>query len=98
MKEEGVYLLHDGGNLFKIGRTVDLIRRMKEYCTHNQSMKVIGYISGANEIMLHKMFESFKKPGTKEWFFAHPIIQDYFEATMSKQDKTLVQSTNQIKL
>tara|TARA_R110000803_G_scaffold199460_1_gene263536 strand:- start:248 stop:709 length:462 start_codon:yes stop_codon:yes gene_type:complete len=65
-----VYIINSTENLFKIGWTSDLKKRIKNYNTHNVNSNLVFYIESQNafelEGMAHKFLIPFNESG--EWF------------------------------
>lgn len=72
-----IYLLQQQNNL-KIGYTNNLLKRIKQYNTHNSDFKILYVLNGnrEKEKELHKQFEKFRK--STEWFEYTEEIIDYF--------------------
>jgi hypothetical protein len=75
MKYEYVYLLYEGNDIFKIGRTSNIHNRLKPYKTHSSNIE--GYLaifevkdSKLSESRLHYFYKDYKKNGE---FFELPI-------------------------
>lgn len=54
------------GEYFKIGKTVNLAKRLKQYDTHNPDYQMVIGIDGDCEEYLHKLFELYHYK--LEWF------------------------------
>jgi hypothetical protein len=75
MKKEYIYILYEGDNIFKIGRTSQIDKRLNAYKTHNSQIE--GYIavfevgdSKLAEKSLHRQFEDYR---VRNEFFELPI-------------------------
>lgn len=75
MKSEYVYILYEGNNIFKIGRTSKIHDRLNSYKTHNSQIE--GYLavfevsdSKMAEKHLHRVYEDYR---VKNEFFELPI-------------------------
>lgn len=53
--------------LFNIGKTKDLSKRLKAYKTHCPYFEVVRTFDGDYENVLHRHFKKFRR-GTEEWF------------------------------
>jgi predicted GIY-YIG superfamily endonuclease len=77
----GVYLIHDkNANLYKIGHSVDCIRRLKQHKTSNPDLILIGYIKTKQykklEVEIHNELHTLKyKP---EWFILDERVYNRF--------------------
>lgn len=75
MKTEYIYLIYEGNNIFKIGRTSHIKKRLNAYKTHNSQVE--GYIavfevrnSKIAERYLHNIYDKYK---VSSEFFELPI-------------------------
>lgn len=77
IKSEYVYILYEGNDIFKIGRTSKIHDRLNSYKTHNSQIE--GYLavfevsdSKMAEKHLHRVYEDYR---VKNEFFELPIAQ-----------------------
>jgi len=83
-KIQGVYLIecpYDGINMFKIGCSGDIIKRLKTHKSSNPLIENLGYIKSNNYKLLekdiHHRCRKFKYKG--EWFYKNKDITEYFQ-------------------
>lgn len=65
VKESFCYLMFDGAH-YKIGKSVDPEKRLKEIKTGNPKCELIAYGTGKTEKQLHSIFKKYNIGG--EWF------------------------------
>jgi len=75
MKSEYIYILYEGNDIFKIGRTSHIKTRLNSYKTHNSQIE--GYLavfevsdSKLAEKHLHRVYEDYR---IKNEFFELPV-------------------------
>ena len=75
MKSQYIYILYEGNDIFKIGRTSNIHNRLNSYKTHNSNIK--GYLavfevsdSKLAEKHLHRIYEKYR---TTHEFFELPL-------------------------
>ena len=77
MKSQYVYILYEGNDIFKIGRTSNIQNRLKSYKTHNSNVN--GYLavfevsdSKLAEKHLHRVYNDYR---VNNEFFELPLEQ-----------------------
>lgn len=60
------YVLQSNG-LLNIGKTTNILKRLKQYSTHNHSVQLLRAFDGDHEYYLHEKFKKFR-PNLTEWF------------------------------
>lgn len=86
-----IYFIYDpDSSLIKIGKAVDVQKRMNAFLTSNPNLQLLGTKDGytEEEADLHQRFAQVK--AVREWFWPSKALLDEVKKTATSQDSELI--------